>query len=274
MKYIKLTDYKDYRVFLRDYYEIRKTQDHKFSYRMFALKADINSSGLYSNLVSGAKNLTVNTATKFSKALELSEREFEYFLLMLSWTHSQDSEHKVSIEEEMSRFWPKSARRYREAQKDFFSSGLHSTILQSLHVFELKENYQEMAEFLIPSVAIGEVKESIELLTELEMVKRDENGVLRSTHPTGIGGKEVGVQVIRDFQKSFMAKGQEALNLFSPDERHVVSNTLSASSASISKIKEKIHKLQKEIQEIVQSEDGADQVYQLNFQFFPLSQKK
>ncbi len=271
MRFIKITDYKNYREFLRDYYDKRKAEDPKFSYRFFAQKAGINSSGLYSNLVSGLKNLTENSALKFADALELNEREKKYFDLMRIWTHSQSDAHRTQIESEMSIYWPRASRRYHQMQKKFFSKWYYSVILQLLHVLNVKANYRSLVDLLRLPLSEDEMKEAIELLSELDMIAIDAEGFWRPTHPTGIGGKEVGIDVIRNFQKVMMRQGEWALDHVEPDERHIVSNTLSATSTSIHKIKEKIHKLQKEIQEVVQSEGKADEVYQLNIQFFPFT---
>ena len=272
MKYLKITDYKSYREFLRDYYNIRKSQDPKFSYRYFTRKAGINSSGLYSNLVTGSKNLTVNSGKKFAIALDLNEKELEYFLLMIEWTHSQNHEHKEDLEEDMASFWPKGIRRYHFAQKQFFSTWKHSAILQALHIIEVKDDFAPICEFLRSKVNIDEVTESFELLLELEMVKIHDTGFYKPTHQTGVAGKEVGVRTIREFQKIFMTLGQEALDTIQPPERHIVSNTLSASNESLELIKKKVQKLQNDIHDIVQQETETDQVFQLNIQFFPLSE--
>ena len=64
--------YYNYRKYLQDYYENRKSIYRYFSYRSFAKKAGYTSSGLYLDLVKGRKSLTPQMVPKFIAALGLS----------------------------------------------------------------------------------------------------------------------------------------------------------------------------------------------------------
>ncbi len=52
---ISVYDYTSYRGFLADYYAFRKKRNPSFSYRGFAAKAGISSSGLYKEVVDGKR---------------------------------------------------------------------------------------------------------------------------------------------------------------------------------------------------------------------------
>ncbi len=75
---ISIFDYTDYRVFLSDYYNFQKKQSKAFSYRYFAQKVNLKSSGYYKELVDGKRNLSRTLMVKFFKALKLNKKESEY----------------------------------------------------------------------------------------------------------------------------------------------------------------------------------------------------
>ena len=83
-------DYRDYRAFLRDWWEHRKGIDRRLSLRSFARRAGYESFSLYRNIASGLRNLTPRYLPGFQKALGLNEREQEFFALLVDFTHSRD----------------------------------------------------------------------------------------------------------------------------------------------------------------------------------------
>jgi uncharacterized protein (TIGR02147 family) len=56
-----------------------------------------------------------------------------------------------------------------------------------------------------------------------------------------------------------------------PDKRHVTGLTLGISRKAYARICEDIFALQEKILKTAEEDEGSDSVYQLNFQFFPLS---
>ena len=267
---INIFDYLEYRSFLRDYYERRKLCDSKFSYRYFALQAGINSSGMYANVVQGRKKLTPRSMEQFAKGLDLNFREKEYFALMVDYTNQQNSQIKDEILQKMMSYKPVPFQRLYQKHREFYSHWSYVAVHQALEVINIRENYKDLAHFISPPLKVPDTKKVMRLLEELEMIALDENGFWRPTHKSIIGGVEVGVAPIHEFQKEMMGRAKESLALFDKEERHVVSNTIATTATGIKKIKASIRKMQMEIDEIVKMEKG-NRVFQLNAQIFPLS---
>jgi uncharacterized protein (TIGR02147 family) len=80
---LSIYDYTDYRRFLADYYAARKKNCPSFSYRNFARRASISSSGLYKEIVDGKRGLSRALIVKFARALKLNRRETNYFEAMV-----------------------------------------------------------------------------------------------------------------------------------------------------------------------------------------------
>jgi len=76
---ISVFDFINYRDFLRAYYHDQKQKNPFFSFRYFALKAKINSSGFYKNVMDGKRSLGRSLIFKFTTTLHLTPKEAEYF---------------------------------------------------------------------------------------------------------------------------------------------------------------------------------------------------
>lgn len=276
--YINLYDYFDYRDFLADYYVARKARDKNFSYRYFAMKAGYNSSGLYSSVVQSKVSLTEKTIPKFTKALQLSDIEEDYFRLMVDFTHALTSKAKQEIFDEMLPFLPKKVQKLKDNQREYYSKWYHTAIVLALDFISVKEGSKkdmtELAKSLNPPILYKEAKSSIQLLKELDLIKVDEEGKFEAdfTSIKGSGG-DIGDMTIHQYQAHMMDMAKESLSRFSKVRRRVRSTSMSVSEEGRDRILSKIEDFQKDIREIVRSDKNESQVYHFNVQFFPLSDK-
>ena len=58
-----LFEYFEYRLWLRDAYEARKSRNPAFSHRYIAQKAGFGSSGTFARILDGSRNLSMDGAT-------------------------------------------------------------------------------------------------------------------------------------------------------------------------------------------------------------------
>lgn len=71
--------YRDYRKYLHDFYRYKKRTNPYYSYRLFSMKAGFKAPNLLKLVMDGQRNLTRQSAAKFSRALRLDENEEQYF---------------------------------------------------------------------------------------------------------------------------------------------------------------------------------------------------
>src|SRR3954468_24344934 len=71
--------YLDYREFLKDYYQERKTASSVFSYKSFANKAGFKTKSFLKMVIIGKKNLSEESLQKVAKALKLDAKATSYF---------------------------------------------------------------------------------------------------------------------------------------------------------------------------------------------------
>ncbi|MBF0430967.1 MAG: TIGR02147 family protein, partial [Fibrobacteria bacterium] len=211
---------------------------------------------------------------KFCKALDLDKKESEYFSLMVHYTHTTHDHEKQNIFDKMVSYLPKKIQRLKKTQQGFYENWYYVAIHQALSVINFKDNYQELAQFIQPSIRVPDAKHAIKLLEELQLIQQDKNGFYRPTETAMVGGEEVGALVIKTFQNQMMDMAKKSQFTYTPEQRHVFTQTLSTSMCGWNRIKYKLQQFQQEIIEIVRSEEEEEQVFQLNVQMFPMSQMK
>lgn len=264
-------DYLDYRIYLADYYKYQKSVNPIFSYRWFAQKAGYNSSGYYSNVVNGVHGMSEVYCNKFSIALGLSSLEANFFELLVKYQDSNTKFDKQSYLDQLVLF--RSSRFYRleKSQYKYYTKWYIVAIHQALNIFSFDGALNDLGQFIHPPIKRGEVSQAIDVLKELELIAKDEEGFWRPIEALSVGGKEVGVLAIRSFQKQMMQKAMESLDLINPKHRQVISNTFTINEKGFDEVKDMVAILQHKISEAVKNSDQHDRLYQFNVQLFPLS---
>ena len=89
-----LSSYTDYRHYLRDFYEFKRAQTRSslrpYSYATFSAIADIKSPNYLKLIIDGHRNLSMEMAKKFAKAIGLAKDEAEEFIALVVFTQAAD----------------------------------------------------------------------------------------------------------------------------------------------------------------------------------------
>ena len=93
MKYSKsIYQYKDYRKYLRDYYDGQKQCTSRFTYEYFSKQAKIKSPNFLKLVMNGKRNLTIEKMHQFAKALKLSQLERNYFEILVFYNQAESEQ--------------------------------------------------------------------------------------------------------------------------------------------------------------------------------------
>jgi uncharacterized protein (TIGR02147 family) len=136
---------------------------------------------------------------------------------------------------------------------------------------DFKDNYSLLARKLLPPIKPSEAQKSVTLLQKLELIKRNEQGMWEQTSPIISTGNEVASLHVLNYHKQVSRLAEGALDRSGKDERDISSLTMGISRTDFCRIKNRIQEFRKEIVDIVRNSSDDDRVYQLNFQFFPVS---
>lgn len=271
-KKLNIYGYVDYRVFLRDYYNLQKKQTRYFSYRYFSNKAGFSSHNVLKQVINGERNIALKSIPKFCRALNLTSRECDYFRLMVLFNQSRNEDEKNELFREMFRYKQTSkAKRLSELQYKMYSEWFHAVIRELVSFKGFTEDYAAIAKLLTPSITPGQVKKSLKLLRDIGLIKKNKGGKWVQCDPIIKTAPEVESLSVRNHNRKMIQLAEEAIAAVPPHHREISGMTLGISRKAFKEIKKKIQNFKDDIlSDVLADSSESEEVYQLNFQLFPL----
>ena len=266
----QVIDYLDYRSFLKDHFRHLKAVNPAFSMRAFARQPSlgISSSSFMSNLLQGKRNLTQHLRLKFSKALKLETHEAEYFDFLVQFNQAKSLEEKNYFFSHLSKHRGSRAKLLAQHQYQFFSKWYHTVIWNYFGLEKAEREPSRIAKHLAGGITAGQVEESIALLLEMGLLRKLANGYTVSDRhmvtdkvflgPTG-----------RAYHKEFQRLAGEAMEQYPADRRQYNVLAFSVSDKGFAAIRQRIASFTQEVREIIDRDEGMNQVNILNIQLFP-----
>lgn len=268
---ISVFDFTDYREFLKAYYQFEKSTNPAFSYRYFALRAKINSSGFYKNVIDGKKTLGRSLTTRFAAAMKLKKKEAEYFENMVFFNDAHTVEEKLIYFERMMSLRKLDAYLIQTHQFEYYSKWYYSAIRELIGFLKIKDDYVALSQTLNPPIRPDQAEKAIKVLLELKFISKDASGFYIQCQHHITTGPEVQSLNVAQYQLSCMDLAKEAFDRHKPTVRDMSTLTLSISEQAFPIFKEEIIAFRKKLLTLERQFPKPDRVYQLNTHFFPLS---
>ena len=266
-------EYFDFLAFLRDYFTYKKTQNRYFSYRYFARIGGIISPVFFKEVAEGKKNLSNNMIEKFCIALQFSEKEATYFKYLVLFdqakTAKEKQEHYVVLRSMEN---AKSEKALNADQYDYFSTWYNVVIRKLVTLFDFKDNFEQLATMVLPPIKPREAKASVELLLMLGLLKKRPDGTYKQVDTAITIESGVAPLAIRQFNKAMAMHAVAAIETLPKTVRSISEITVGISSTMYEIINAEIAAFKDRIVTLVSRDEKSDRVYQLNMQFFPMSQ--
>lgn len=265
-------EYIDYRDYLAEFYRLRKLEKSWFSYKWLGDKVEMDPS-LLAKVISKARHISDEAVPRFQKACGLEGRYADYFVALVHFTKaSTDASAKEWFERMLSLRQPNSRRVEGDAYP-FYQRWYHTALRAALDYFPFDGSEPEkLGLHLFPHLTVQQVEESIELLSSLGLIGKDENGYYRPTEKgitTGSGWKSVAVHT---FQSETLLLALQGLNDIPKSLRNYSTLTMNVSEEDFEEIKERLKEFRSQLTKFIHSRPQGDRVYQLNLQLLPLTE--
>jgi uncharacterized protein (TIGR02147 family) len=268
--------YNDFRKFLADYYQEKKSKVLSFSYHNFSKKAGFASKSFVFNVIQGKKNLSSSSIVKLCEAMELNKHESSYFEKLVFFNQAANFKERAFFFEQLNAIQLRDkegtiARKIRQDQYEYYSKWYHVTIRSLIDLFRFKDDYKRLARLVYPAITQQQAKKSVLLLERLGLIEKCRDGFFRVTNKLITTGKEVESHAILQYHIENMKLAENAIKTLPKDKRNVSGLTLGISQETYKKACELLFECQEQILSLAAKDKAADRVYQLNFHFFPLS---
>jgi len=264
-------DYTDYRRFLKAYYEYQKRKNPAFSYRYFALKTKVNSSGLLKNVIDGKRGLGRGLIVRYAEAMKLKKKEAEYFECLVDFNEARTVEEKRIFFERLLALRKPEAHQVQASQFEVYSKWYYTAVRELIGMTPFRGDYAALARALDPAIRPDQAERAIRVLEEAQLIVKDAQGRYRQAQPLITTGPEVESVSVAHYQIACMDLAKEAIDRHDAARRDISTLTLSLSSEGFAMLKEEIVSFRKKLLSLERIFLAPDRVYQLNMQFFPLS---
>ena len=263
--------YFDYRVYLKNLFDFHKSRSAAFSHRYIVKKAGFTSPTALKNVIDGKRNLTSITAKQFAAAFQLDSREKPYFMALVQFTQAKIPEDrdswylKLTVLPEQQDPDP-----LAESRLEILSHWWHLAIREIVSLPDFENSPKWIADCLVPSITPEQVVESLSLLKRKGFIIKAEKG-WASAEPILATEPNVHSALAHRFHKEMMGLAANSLVRFRGTEREVSGTTLRLGMEDVDIIRKLLREFRKKILNIAVRSKTPDQVYQLNFQLFPLA---
>jgi uncharacterized protein (TIGR02147 family) len=267
-----LLQYLDYRSFLADYTQWRRAFDPAFSQRTFAKEAGLppSSSSLLPAIIKGRRSLSQNLRVKFARALNLPEREGQYFDLLVQFNQAKGMTEKNFFFTQLSKFRTSRAHVLSENQFEFFSKWYYGAVRNFFSMETRERNPVAIAGRLFPDVTPAQVEDAIRLLLDLNLIKRTANGYAVTEKHISTP-KDVQARAARENLLELTRMSMELLEKTPAELRQYNALMFTVSAEGFATVKERIRSFLEELREILDRDQNEDRIYSLTLQLFPNS---
>lgn len=264
-------EYENYRSFLADYFRYCKNKQPQFSYRYFSQKAGFSSPNFLKLVMDGKRNLSAISIQQFAKAFKFSHLESEFFEYLVFFNQSETESKKIEWAQKILRCKGlQKIHPLRQAEYSYYANWYYIPIREMILLKNFRDDPLWIANQFSPPLSIAEVEQAFNHLEELGMISRNKHGQRVQTQRSVSTGDEVSHSLVKKYHKDMIQRGAESIDGIGKLRREVSAVCIPISENKREEIKTKIQQFRKEIMAIADSDNEAEEVYQLNIQWFPL----
>ncbi len=270
-KKLNVFQFQDYRQLLVALIEQRKKEKKVFSYRWFSQRAGLTSPNFLNLVVKGKRHLSTSSLEKVVEIFQLTKEEGNFFRHLVHFNKAKtlsEKEHFAHQLVQMKKFqneYPLSKEQF-----EYYSQWYHIPIRELLMLKNPPQTSTEIAEALLPGISPGDVEESLNRLLCLEMIEKKSDLWSAKEESITTGHRFSNFGVVQ-FHKKMLGLAAESLDRFPAQEREISSVTVGLSEGSALRIKKLIEEFRSQLMTIAEEDKNKEQIYQINFQLFPLS---
>jgi uncharacterized protein (TIGR02147 family) len=271
---INIFNYTDYRIFLNDLFIYHKNIDPKYSHRFIAKEVEASSTGWFSDILKSRINCTPRFVIKLANLFKLTDKQKEYFELLVLYNQAGSIEEKHTYFKKMLSFTSIKCKLVFADQFTFYSKWYIPAIRELLSIYEFRDNYKELSQKLCPAITIKEAKEAIDVLLSCTLIERNDKGFYKPCDSTLEKDASTNTVLWATYMSENISLSMEAIYRFKKEERDISALTLLFSKKGFEIAREKIKELRKTLLKLSEMDTDRTIVYQTNLQLFPLSKSE
>jgi len=268
-----IVEFINYRNYLCEWFEEKKSNNSKYSYRMLSRLLKSKSPSFLKDVIKGTKNINDEQRDRLIQLMELNQMEREYFIHLVLLEQSSDSEVKNSSMEQISAIRRLEGAKRIEGESYRYLSRWYCPVIREMSLLpNFQCNPEWIAQRLTPPISVEEAQQALQILSDLSML--DIRSETDFSTKDGSLTTELQVQglAVNNYHQQMLGLAQESVLRFLEDERHLLGVTVSISNSQIPELKKELNIMVARILDLCESNSNPkDQTIQVGLHMFPLS---
>ncbi|MBY0415725.1 MAG: TIGR02147 family protein [Bdellovibrionales bacterium] len=256
--------------YLSDYFNFKRSTDTTFSLSKWSKDAGFNSSDAIIDILKGKKDLKVNLAATLVDKVGLDATEFLYFLALTAKAPHKNSQLENMYDVLLMDLRPTAQNHFKEVRfsdGDLFSHWILTTILGATKLKDIELNSRNLKMILREEISEEIIELGFKYLLDQGLITTQDGKLVKTYHQVSTVTDKKHPNVNNYFhQMADLAKKAVDVSL---EERELQSFNMTISKDQLPLIKEVIRKCRANLSSL--SIENADEVYQMNMFFFPLT---
>ena len=265
-----ITEYQNYREYMRDFYEERK-RSSLFSWREFSKLAGFASPNFMQLVCDGKSRLSKTGVEKVADAMGLAGADRDYFFAMERFGDARSDSMKLQAFNEMQKIAKENRLRVVDAEAFKYFESWVNPVLRELAPIMPGAKPLELARQCIPVVSAAEVRHSLDFMCHAEFLKKVGEDAYEQTEKVVTGSTEAIPLALRSMNRQMSKFATEAIDEIPPEKRHITGVTFGISEETYQWLVQKLETLRQQVVAMAAKEKEYDKVYRLNLQLFPLT---
>ncbi len=257
---------------MQDYYDYRKSHG-AFSWREFCKLAGFSSPNFLKLVCMGQSNLSMVKVEPVAKAMGLVAYEGEYFRQLVIFGNAVKDSVKKAALLEMERIAREHKARVVDSDTFQYYESWKYPVLRELAPMMPGAQPRKIADECKEYVSAEEVRDILAFLVKAGFLKKKGEKVYTQTEKSVTGSPEALPIAIRAMHKEMGNMAVRAVDRYKASERYFTGMTIGVNEANYSRIVAEIDSCARKIAAIANESENLNQVYGLNFQLFPFTNK-
>ena len=268
-----ILEYTSYRQYIADYYADRKAKS-AFTWQDFTRAAGFSSPVHLKYASEGRLNLSDAAAGRVARAMNLVDYECDYFCEMVKFDNAKTDAEKKVVFGRMLAIADAHKAKILEGDSFRYFESWKNPVLRELAPSMPGAKPLALARACRPSITAAEVSETLNFLVKAGLLKKDDEGRYTQTDKfVTTGPLDVTPMAVREMHRQMGEFALDAIEGIAQNERHFSGLTLGLTHKAFEEIVQEIDACRKRIAAIATRETEIDDVYRLNMQLFPITNR-
>ncbi len=270
-KRINIFDYTDFRIFIRDYLDLKKKESYRLSRRYYCERLSLKSPSYLKLIIDGRRTLTETLMHKIALVFELNKGESRFFFDLVEYNQTGSESEKVEAFQKLRRH-----KNFIKIHKmsldnfDFMTDPITLALKEMVVFDDFREDYAWIVSRMSFPAKEIDVQRGLVKLIDLGLIRRDKAGSLVPTFKQTKTGDQFGNISLRTYHSKMLEKAGESIEL-PIEQRYFRGYTMSISPEAYSKIIDEYDMFFSKVRRIVNEDKTPDSVYHTELAMFPLT---